>query len=451
MSHIVGNSPATTSPSKRRQSGSTSAGETTQMEKTRPIMYASNTESKRRRLKGWLLLITAAMIVLFGAIAMIGIVPAVFPSVGAGLADLLRTALGPQPVADLESISFKIQDMLNQYRAAQDGGKPLISFSTQPAPQIANIAPTPLAITPRALTKSGTPLHALQVVPQISNTSNSDVLAANPQIGWQAYGPTVNGAPVMARALLLLDPQRSYAGIALVRIDLSKLQLHMMPGYEEPSHALQVVQGIPNLGMVPPADQTNLIAAFNGGFKAVNGHYGMMMDGVTLLPPLPDIATVAIYQDGHVQIGAWGQDIQPSSNIIAYRQNCPLLIQAGQINPGVYTDNRQVWGDTIGNKEVTWRTGLGITQDGRYLIYAVGNGTSVDTLAQAMQQAGAYNAMQLDINQHFAHFVTYQPTGNVNANGLPAFTMSQLLSQMENSQNIYVMPHMRDFFYLTTH
>ena len=74
--------------------------------------------------------------------------------------------------------------------------------------------------------------------------------------------------------------------------------------------------------------------------------------------------------------------------------------------------NYVMWGNTIGNQDITWRTGVGITQDSRYLIYAVGNGTSVGTLAQALLQAGAYNAMQLDINQHYAHFATYQPTGS---------------------------------------
>ena len=52
----------------------------------------------------------------------------------------------------------------------------------------------------------------------------------------------------MAQALLTLDPQRPYAAIALVRIDLSRLQLHMMPGYLEPSHAANVVKAFPMWG-----------------------------------------------------------------------------------------------------------------------------------------------------------------------------------------------------------
>jgi hypothetical protein len=123
-----------------------------------------------------------------------------------------------------------------------------------------------------------------------------------------------------------------------------------------------------------------------------------------------------------------------------------LILQNGQLNPEVSVDDRTVWGQTIGNKEVTWRTAVGITQDGRYLIYAVGNGSTVETLAQALQNAGAYNAMQLDINRHYAHFVTYQPTIGTN----PSLSAVQLLDQMEKDPTIYLVPHSRDYFYLTT-
>ena len=140
-----------------------------------------------------------------------------------------------------------------------------------------------------------------------------------------------------------------------------------------------------------------------------------------------------------------GQDILPSADMIAFRQNCPPIIQNGQINPQVSVDNRAVWGDTIGNQEITWRTGLGLSRDGRYLIYAVGNGTTVQTLAQALQDAGAYNAMQLDINRHYAHFVTYQSSGKPN----PPLRAVQLLDQMESDPTLYLVAHSRDYFYLT--
>ena len=368
---------------------------------------------------------------LFGVIA---IVPAVSPAAGAQVADTIRSAAGPQPVAQLESVSFQMQDTINRFLSAYNGGKKEISLSQNNNTQPNTREPVHIA------TVANSTAHGLLVQP------SNDVVSALPQIGWQAYGPTVGGSPVMAQALLSLDPQRSYAGIALVRIDLSKLKLHMEPGFLEPSHAKDVVTAIPHLGLMPASDQINLIAGFNGGFKAVNGHYGMMVNGVTLLPAIPGMATIALYRDGYVQIGTWGQDILPSADMVAFRQNCPPIIQSGQINPQVSVDNRTVWGDTIGNQEITWRTGLGLSRDGRYLIYAVGNGTTVETLAQALQDAGAYNAMQLDINRHYAHFVSYQSSGKPN----PPLRAVQLLDQMESDPTLYLVAHSRDYFYLTS-
>jgi hypothetical protein len=345
------------------------------------------------------------------------------------MADVLRGVFGPQPVAMLESVSSRLHDTLN--RNLYKGSSPQIQWSTS----------TQLKQMPATRTSSG---HAKLAV-QNPGTGQSSVVVAAPQIGWQAYGPLVNGSSTMARAMISPDAHRPYAGVALVRMDLSRLQLHMMPGYLEPSHAAQVVRAIPHLGAVPGNDQQTLIAAFNGGFKTVNGHYGMMVDGVTLLPARTSMGTVAIYRDGHVEIGAWGKDIVPSSDIIALRQNCPPLIEAGKLNPDLAVNNRNEWGYT-GNTDITWRTGLGITQDGRYLIYAVGNGTSAATLANALKEAGAYAAIQLDINQYYAHFETYPHPVSSSPNKLVA---EGLLNKMINESNIYLIPNARDFFYLT--
>ncbi len=372
------------------------------------------------------------------AIGVLAVIPAAFPGVGANTADLLRGALGPQPVAVLESTSFQIQDAINQLRSRLDGGRVQISLSSQRQSSL------------QASGKSGesAPMPAAIAASAAATLRNGAAQSPNvvwdaPNIGWQAYGPSVNGGPVMAQALLTLDPQRPYAAIVLVRVDLSKVQLHVVPGFLEPSHDPTVLKAISNPGTTPSADLGQLIAGFNGGFKAVNGHYGMMVDGVTLLPPVPGIATLAVYNDGQVRIGVWGTDILPSPNMVAYRQNCPPIIQAGQINPLVSVNNPSIWGETISNQDVTWRTAVGISQDGHYLIYAVGNATGIPTLAEALQQAGAYNAMQLDINRHYAHFVTYQATSHGSMTAIP------LLDQMENVPTLYLVAHSRDYFYLT--
>ncbi len=399
---------------------------------------------KLRRLIGPVIGIWILICVL---VAILVIVPAASPATGAEVADLLRAVVGPQPVAALESLSFQMQDKLHQFLFITSGEKPQISLADTTSVSIVkptnttvsvSKSPTPFIIQP-TVAQTATPLP-----PTATPIPPSDVVSALPQIGWQAYGPTVNGAPLMAQAMIMLNPGQSYAGTALVRIDLSQLQLHVMAGNLEPAHPSGIGQAIPNLGMIPPEDYNNLVAAFNGGFKGVHGRYGMMLNGTTLLQPIDGVATVAIYQDGSVRIGAWGSDILPSSDMVAFRQNCPPLIEAGQFNPALFYNDRRAWGYSQ-NNDVTWRTGVGISQDGRYLIYAVSNGTTVQDLANAFQQAGAYNAMQLDINQFYAHFVTYQSDTSQDS----GLTAERLLSQMTDIRSLYLTPSLRDFFYLT--
>ncbi|MCL4529838.1 MAG: phosphodiester glycosidase family protein [Chloroflexi bacterium] len=407
--------------------------------KTRTTLWKSR--SKPKRLIGpiigiWILTcILAAVLV---------IIPAASPATGAQVADLLRTVVGPQPVAVLESLSFKMQDKLHQYLFIASGQRPQISLAnTTSVGLVRPTGTTVLALNPHIIQPAIVQMTTA-LPPTATPIPPSNVVGALPQIGWQAYGPTVNGAPLMAQAMIMLNPGQSYAGTALVRIDLSQLQLHVMVGTLEPAHPSGIGNAISNLGMIPPQDYNNLIAAFNGGFKGVHGQFGMMLNGITLLQPIDGMATIAMYQDGSVRIGAWGSDILPSPDMVAFRQNCPPLIEAGQFNPALFYNDRRAWGYSQ-NNDVTWRTGVGISQDGRYLIYAVSNGTTVQDLANALQMAGAYNAMQLDINEFYAHFVTYQPDTS-QSSGL---TAERLLSQMTDTPSLYLTPSLRDFFYLT--
>jgi Phosphodiester glycosidase len=414
--------------------------------------YISRTkrQAQRRRIRVQIISI-CLLAVLFSLLVLL---PAFSPSVGSQMADLIRSVVGPGPVAVLETVSFRIRDQFNQVQSSIDGGKMQISVAQQGQAPLSlkkstrTAIPQPEGLSPAAPmsnTAIAAPAVTINDLASVTPTPSTDVVTADPQIGWQAYGPTLSGQPLMAQSVLTLDPQRPYTGIVVVRIDISKLQLHMVPGYLEPTNSATVQNAIPNMGLMPKEDLSRLVAGFNGGFKAVNGHYGMMVNGVTLLPAFPGIATVAIFKDGHVQLGTWGQDMFPNPDIVSLRQNCPPILQNGVINPRVYFDDRAVWGDTVGNQEITWRSGLGMSQDGRFLIYAVGNGTTIPILAQALQNAGAENAMQLDINQHYIHFVTYAPDHS----NTSLFAV-QLLDQMEVSPKVFLVPNSRDFFYLTT-
>jgi hypothetical protein len=360
------------------------------------------------------------------------------------MADALRAVLGPKAVAEIESVSFQIQDVYNRIHYQLSGGQPQFTWAN-PAP----LQPTPEP-TPVARSKSNTRAVSAGSAAARQAKSLLSVVDAPPALvsGWQAFGPLLSGKPVMARVTVKPDPTRPYAQASLVRIDLSQTQLAVVPGTVEPG-AAKGVSKFPRPGTIPAGVQASgdLIAAFNGGFKSIHGGYGMMVDGVTILPPLDGIATVAMYRDGTVRIGAWGHDITMTPDLIAYRQNCPLLVDAGEINPSVNDESRKEWGYTVKNLDTTWRSGLGISQDGRFLIYAVGNSLTVETLARALQEGGAYYAMQLDINGFYTRFVTYKPAGDPKSSH--PMIAEKLLTAMTSYPTQFLTPYDRDFFYIT--
>lgn len=408
------------------------------------VLPVINVSQPRRKKRVWLRIIMIGMAILMLMMCALVAIPVISPSAGADMADTLRSIVGPEPVAALESLSFQVQDVFNRFRY-QVSSQPEITFADSPAPSVST-APK-AAATPRASTAlNGQPPAApapAQYFTAVTAPSNIDT-------GWQAFGPTAsNGNPIMARAVVQPDPTRVYAQAALVRIDLSLIDLNLVPGSVEPV-AAKGVKPFPRPGIIPADQQTtdNLIAAFNGGFKAVHGKFGMMVKGITILPPQDNLATIGIYSDGSVKMGAWGRDITNTPDLIAYRQNCPLLVDEGQINPHVTDENRQEWGYTVKNLDTTWRSGLGISQDGRFLIYAAGNSLTVQTLANALQQGGAYYAMQLDINSFYTRFVTYQAAPDPKASGYP-LVADKLLNQMSGDPALFLHPYNRDFFYIT--
>ncbi len=454
----------------------------------------------RRRIPGWLIIPAAGIVLSTIMLVMLVAIPALSPGTGALVADALRAAAGPTPVAMLESVSSRIQDIINRLRYEATGGQPQLTWTTgplpapnpSPLPDAGSVEPAaPVASSDAVVSSQGQVFSQRQApsqgqissqgqAPSQEQASNQgqvpsgealaqpaqrpmmggaalvplnpppDVVADPPVVGagWQPFGPQIDNKPVMARTSLKPDSSRPYAQAAVVRIDLTRTRLHLVAGTFEPIAAPGLPR-FPRPGVIPADVQTggSLLAAFNGGFKAVNGHYGMLVDGVTILPPIDKLATLALYQDGSVRIGAWGRDITPSPDLVAYRQNCPLLVDAGQINPTVNSGSRAEWGFTVHNLDTTWRSGLGISRDGQFLIYAAGNSLTVQSLADALQTAGAYYAMQLDINGAFTIFDTFQPAQNAQSSR-PVVAV-KLLNEMVGGPRQFLVPDKRDFFYVT--
>jgi hypothetical protein len=197
--------------------------------------------------------------------------------------------------------------------------------------------------------------------------------------------------------------------------------------------------------MIPDADRQPgiLVAAFNGGFKSRHGHFGAAIDGTVVLPPRDSIGTIAMYDSGLVRIGAWGTDINPAADLHTWRQNGPLIIAHGQVNPHIAENIPQDWGVILNGVTVVWRSGLGISADGRVLYYVAGLRMTLPVLAATMATIGADQAVQLDINTTNVHFDTIE--------AIPAGLRTHpLFNVMKNQHdNRFLEGDPRDYFYIT--
>jgi hypothetical protein len=257
---------------------------------------------------------------------------------------------------------------------------------------------------------------------------------------WLPYIQNGSGQVLAYKTFLSPDPDRPYAIVDVIAMDLSKTQLHFALGLDQPYESAKIPRAA---GKIPPQDQQPdlLLAAFNGGFMVEHGHFGAMADGLVAVHPKDGLGTLAIYQDGSLRMGAWGADLQPSDQMVAYRQNGPLAIEDGQISTLVATPS--YWGYTISGETVTWRSGMGLSQDGRTLYYLAGPSLSIQTLTDAMKAAGLWTAMQLDINKYWVHFVAIHPVdGQLTCEPLDE-------NDMKVHANRFLVGFSRDFFYIT--
>jgi hypothetical protein len=222
------------------------------------------------------------------------------------------------------------------------------------------------------------------------------------------------------------------AGIVSMDQRLVSFQLH--PGAEDP--------GPGNWGepsWIPPGSRTGLLATFNGGFKLdtagggfyLNGHYhGSLVDGA---------ASVVYYRNGTIKIGEWGRGLHMTPDVAGVRQNLKLIVDNGTVPASVNQNVIASWGATLGGGYYVWRSGLGITADGR-VIFVYGPALDVRELADLLQRAGAVQAMELDINPFWMSYEYYK------ADGHPADpTPVNLLPTQQQSAYRYYSVYSRDF------
>jgi hypothetical protein len=391
---------------------------------------------------------------LIGVLGLVGVYAAVnvWPQFGAQAADMLRGAVGNEFVTQLETVEFRAKDDLLQFKYALGIERPVAPWQAEakqvtlpnesPAPKLTPTPTLPSVSSPSAVAAVAAPNPAItpwQPSPVISTLGTLKGGGV-----WTPYINDLSGEPIAYRTFLQPDRDRPYSVVAIVAFDLKRTQLHYVLGTEEPS----VPKGPRGVGKIANEYRAPgvLVAAFNGGFKATHGHFGAMADGVVALPPRDGLAVVALYNDGTVRIGEWGRDIiTQTANMVAWRENGPLVIREGQVTPRVFTNLVADWGGTLGGSVVTWRSAMGLSADNNTLYYFAGPNLSMPALAGAMMAVGTYQGMLLDINPYWVHFTAIRADGRK--------LVADPLFPVEMKQNVdrfLANGYSRDFFYVTT-
>ena len=254
---------------------------------------------------------------------------------------------------------------------------------------------------------------------------------------WQPTGRAVGGVPAVYTTYFRPDALHTSLVAAAMWMDTNLLKAALVPGTLEP--------GGPNPwgAAVPPAQRAGLVATFNSGFKMSDSRGGYDNFGQQIHPLANGVASLVIDTSGRATVGLWGRDFTLGPNIATVRQNLALLVDNGQLVPGLASDSNLKWGATLGNNLFVWRSGVGTDANGA-LIYVAGPGLSVESLAILLQRAGAVRAMELDINTAWVSGFTYQQAG-VSPSAVAGI---KLLDSLPRPANHDLMPGERDFFAL---
>jgi hypothetical protein len=297
--------------------------------------------------------------------------------------------------------------------AAPSGSGPAhASAPASPPASASPRSPSPGAPSPAGTARAGT------VVPGRALPSPAALVPFGPvaagQGVWRSAGRPVaeNGHSVRAVYETTLIPPGGTQPAGIAWLDAGLLAARLYSGSVSPG-------GGPYRYTAPirPAQAATLVAAFNGGFKMNQARGGYYTEGRMIDPLRAGAASLVIYADGSVGIGAWGRDVTMTPQVVSVRQNLLPLVADGRPTPRAASARWRAWGSTCGAAscgptvpgiEHQWRSGLGITTDGA-LVYVAGPALDPLQLAQLLVRAGAVRGMQLDINPNWPVFVTYDP------------------------------------------
>ena len=153
---------------------------------------------------------------------------------------------------------------------------------------------------------------------------------------------------------------------------------------------------------VTGAERSQLLAAFNGGFKMSAGVGGYMQEGHVISALRPGFASLVIDRSGQARIAVWGSGVSALGDAVySVRQNLQPLVLNGR--PTAAASDWTVWGATLGGGAYVARSAVGQDAAG-HLMYAASMSAVPADLASVLASHGARMAMELDINPEWVQF-----------------------------------------------
>jgi hypothetical protein len=320
------------------------------------------------------------------------------------------------------------------YKSPKVGGKPSFSLTGEGAAAAKGAGPRPPGHRGPAGPVSPPPPQPGFAVPAPLTSPAGKPLPGEGQ--WRSLY-VVSNVPAMYATFLRPDSVHTSFVAGIVSMNPHLLRFELRPGAEDP--------GPGSYGGASPVlaagARHGLAATFNGGFKIASSGGGFYLNGSHRGGPLrKGVASMVYYRDGSFTIGTWDEHgLVMTPAVAGVRQNLLPIVLGGKVPPTVDQNVETNWGATLGGNYYVWRSGIGVTADGR-IIYVYGPALSVRSLASLLARAGAVTAMELDINPDWTNFMYYQP-GQHPFNPKPV----SLLPDQVQPPARYYSPANRDF------
>jgi hypothetical protein len=265
--------------------------------------------------------------------------------------------------------------------------------------------------------------------PPIASLGTTTTVAAE-QPGWLPVSYSRTGIALDAQSHAFADG--SHVIVVRFRAGQTKFALHV--GSQDPPTGGVAISPSAR-SAVSNAELPLLLAAFNGGFKVGSGSGGFEIDGQILTPLQSGRSSFVIDTNGSGHIGVWGQDVPtPKEHVASVRQNLFPLVIGSQLSPSIA--DVALWGARFKGEDMVARSALGEDKHGN-ILYAGSMVALPSDVGTALIDAGATNAMELDINPEWVQLaLAAHPGGQLRAG----------VSGQNRPPNQYLVGWTRDFF-----